>query len=74
MSHPTSMFSHPLLANTGERELVLASTSPRRLEVLESVGFSGVVVVKPDFEENLNKAEYSVEEVSVLAPTGGIGD
>ncbi|SCU81647.1 LAFA_0C06348g1_1 [Lachancea sp. 'fantastica'] len=51
-------------------EIVLASSSPRRHEIVSQVmGFSNVRLMKPSFEENLDKALYVDNPVGYVHDT-----
>ncbi|CAG98841.1 nucleotide diphosphatase [Kluyveromyces lactis] len=44
---------------TDKYEIILASSSPRRFEILtEQMGFDNIKVMKPSFEEDLDKSLY----------------
>lgn len=44
------------------RRVILASSSPRRLEILSRLGFPVLNVCPSTFEENLDKSKYSPDE------------
>lgn len=53
-------FNHPLYQKLEEYDFYLASTSPRRLEILlDNLKVQNIKVVPSEFEENLLKAETS---------------
>lgn len=53
-----------------EYEIILASSSPRRYEIVtEVMGFSGVKVMKPSFEENLDKSKYEGNPIGYVHDT-----
>lgn len=59
-------FKHPLFDKLNTKRFILASTSPRRIEILEQMGFKNVEVIPSNFEENLKKEDYEPKEVSVI--------
>jgi hypothetical protein len=56
---------YPLLDLLKSKRVILASTSPRRFEILTQLGLRNIEVVAPSFEENLNKSDYTPEEVCI---------
>lgn len=51
-------------------DLILASSSPRRYEILHDVmGFRDFKVMKPSFEENLDKALYKDDPIKYVRDT-----
>lgn len=61
---PTQVMKHPLFDKLGSKRFILASTSPRRIEILTQMGIQNINVVPSNFEENLDKANYTPKEVS----------
>lgn len=59
-------FKHPLFDKLNTKRFILASTSPRRIEILEQMGFKNVEVIPSNFEESLKKEDYEPKEVSVI--------
>lgn len=51
-------------------EIILASSSPRRFEILtEQMGFKDVIVMKPSFEEDLDKTLYHKKPLQYVQDT-----
>lgn len=57
----------PFLSRLSTKRFVLASTSPRRLEILQQMGIKNIEVIPSNFEENLDKSKYTPEEVSLVS-------
>ncbi|CUM50909.1 unnamed protein product [Debaryomyces fabryi] len=56
-------FSHPLYERLKQFQFVLASTSPRRLEILEkNLQIKDIEIMPSNFEENLLKEEHTCQE------------
>lgn len=54
------MINHPLYLELNKYTFVLASTSARRLEILNNnLQIRDIEIIASDFEENLSKSEYS---------------
>ena len=53
------------LAALAHHRIILASASPRRLELLRQVGLHHVQVRPSKFEENLDKSRYTAAEYAV---------
>lgn len=58
---------YPLYAQLERCDFVLASTSPRRLEILRELGVPRIRVVAPNFAENLDKAGTPEQYVTATA-------
>lgn len=58
--------NHPLYEKLRARRFVLASTLPRRKEILKQMGITDFEVISSDFAEDLDKANYTADEVSYL--------
>lgn len=58
---------YPLYAQLERCDFVLASTSPRRLDILREMRVPHIRVVAPDFAENLDKAGTPEEYVTATA-------
>lgn len=54
-------FNHPVYEALKGRRFVLASTSPRRLEILNSLGFTNVEIIASNFPEDLDKSQHTPE-------------
>lgn len=52
-------FKHPVFDKIKEKRFILASTSPRRIEILTQMGFQDVEVYPSNFPEDLNKDDYT---------------
>lgn len=52
------------------KKIVLASTSPRRIELLNSIGIN-FETVSPDFEENIEGLKFSYEVIETIALSKG---
>ncbi|AMD19701.1 HCL450Wp [Eremothecium sinecaudum] len=51
-------------------DMLLASSSPRRLEILQEVlGFQNIHIMKPSFEENLDKKLYKDNPIQYVVDT-----
>lgn len=51
-------------------QILLASSSPMRLEIVRNVlGFEDIVVMKPSFEENLDKDLYTTNPIKYVQDT-----
>lgn len=51
-------------------EIILASSSPRRYEILSDVmGITDLKVMKPSFEENLDKSKYENNPIGYVSDT-----
>ncbi|CDK29044.1 unnamed protein product [Kuraishia capsulata CBS 1993] len=57
-------FNHPVFAALEKKRFILASTSPRRAEILQSLGIKDIEIIASSFEENLDKSIRTPEEVS----------
>lgn len=62
-------FEHPVYRKLAEYRVILCSTSPRRKDILEQLGFE-FEIAKSHFEENLDKSKYSVDEYVRETATG----
>ncbi|GME74820.1 unnamed protein product [Ambrosiozyma monospora] len=63
--------THPLFNKIKDYKFYLCSTSPRRLEILNQMGFNPEI--KPsNFEENLSKDEFSVQDYVLQTSKGKI--
>lgn len=60
----TVMDQHPIYKALEPKKFILASTSPRRLEILNALGFKNVTVCPSNFPEDLKKEDYTPSEVS----------
>lgn len=55
---------------TSKVDIVLASSSPRRYEILHDVmGFQDIQLMKPSFEENLDKSLYRDDPIAYVRDT-----
>lgn len=52
------------------KKIVLASTSPRRIELLKSIGIN-FETISPDFEENMEGLKFSYEVIESIALSKG---
>jgi septum formation protein len=59
-------FKHPLFDKISTKRFILASTSPRRIEILEQMGFSNVEIIPSNFPEDLHKEGFVPKEVSLM--------
>ncbi|AET40172.1 nucleotide diphosphatase Ecym_5418 [Eremothecium cymbalariae DBVPG len=51
-------------------EIILASSSPRRREIVtELLGFKNISIIKPSFEENLDKQLYKKDPIKYVVDT-----
>ncbi|ODV90119.1 hypothetical protein CANCADRAFT_101319 [Tortispora caseinolytica NRRL Y-17796] len=59
----------PIFKRLSDTRVVLASSSPRRLELMKQIGFEDIEVVPSDFEEDLDKSSMSPFEYVRLTAT-----
>ncbi|KAK9450757.1 Maf-like protein [Limtongia smithiae] len=59
---PPRMLKLPVFEFLKGKHVVLASSSPRRRELLRQIGITDFKVVKPKFEEDLDKSRLTVTE------------
>lgn len=62
------MFNHPIHKAIKEYEFILCSSSPRRIEILQQIGFNPIVK-KSNFKEDLDKANYKTDLVEYVQDT-----
>ncbi|GMM38634.1 nucleotide diphosphatase [Saccharomycopsis crataegensis] len=62
-------FSHPLYEKLKSKTFVLASTSPRRREILQKLGIQDFKIMGSNFEEDLDKSKYSVDDYVLQTAT-----
>ncbi|ODQ62826.1 hypothetical protein WICANDRAFT_25197 [Wickerhamomyces anomalus NRRL Y-366-8] len=55
-------FKHPVFDKIKEKRFILASTSPRRIEILTQMGFENVEVYPSNFPEDLKKEDYTPQD------------
>lgn len=59
-------FKHPVFEKLKSKRFILASTSPRRIEILNQMGFENVEIIPSNFPEDLKKEDYTPSEVSMI--------
>ncbi|VEU23235.1 DEKNAAC104360 [Brettanomyces naardenensis] len=65
------MFPHPIFSKLSTFTFYLCTTSPRRQQIIQQLGFKPIVIA-PTFEENLDKTIYTVKQYVTETATGKI--
>jgi len=52
-------FKHPVFDKIKGKKFILASTSPRRIEILTQMGFENIEIYPSNFPEDLKKEDYT---------------